>query len=93
MASIAKMSCDEESISLAILFATKSMGYLELRPLQEQVVKHFVGGRDVFVSFPTGGGKSPCLYDFLRKKERSKSERQSLVSVVSPLIVLIALTA
>ena len=52
MASIAKMSYDEESISLAILLATKSMGYLKLRPLQEQVVKHFVGGRDVFVSFP-----------------------------------------
>ena len=60
MASIAKMSYDEESISLAILLATKSMGYLELRPLQEQVVTHFVGGRDVFVSFPTGGGKSLC---------------------------------
>ena len=58
MASIAKMSYDEKSISLAILSATKSMGYLALRPLQEQVVKHFVGGRDVFVSFPTGGGKS-----------------------------------
>ena len=54
------MSYDEESISLAILFATKSMGYLELRPLHEQVVKHFVEGRDVFVSFPTGGGKSLC---------------------------------
>ena len=60
MASIAKMSYDEESISLAILLATKSMGYLELRPLQEQLVKHFVRGRDIFVSFPTGGGKSLC---------------------------------
>ena len=60
MASIAKMSYDEESISLAILLAPKSMGYLELQPLQEQVVKHFVGGRDVFVSFPTGGDKSLC---------------------------------
>ena len=60
MASIAKMSYDEESISLAILLATKSMGYLKLRPLQKQVVKDFVGGRDVFVSFPTSGGKSLC---------------------------------
>ena len=60
MASIAKMSYDEESISLATLLATKSMGYLELRPLQEQVVTHSVGGRDVVVSFSTGGGKSLC---------------------------------
>ena len=58
-------------------------------------MKHFVGGRDVFVFFPTDGGKSLCyaslplVFDFLQKRERSISERQSLFIVVNPLIALI----
>ena len=60
-----------------------------LRPLQEEAVRRFVEGRDVFVSFPTGGGKSLCysvlplVFDKLRK-----TAGQSLVIVASPLIAL-----
>ena len=52
-------------------------------------MRRFVEGRDVFVSFPTGGGKSLCysvlplVFDNLRK-----TAGQSLVIVVSPLIAL-----
>ena len=34
------------------------MGYSALRPKQEEVILDFVRGSDVFVSLPTGSGKS-----------------------------------
>jgi len=34
------------------------MGYYELRPKHEQVIRPFVRGNDEFVSLPTGSGKS-----------------------------------
>ena len=52
----------------------------QLCPKQELVVKRFVQGRDVFVSLPTGSGKS-AVFDELRKV------RNSVVVVISPLIV------
>ena len=56
---------------------------------QEESILHIVKGTDVFVSLPTGYGKSICyivlpsLFDILRKVER-----KSIVLVVSPLIAL-----
>ena len=38
--------------------AAASLGYLELKPEQEEAVASFVRGADVFVSLPTGYGKS-----------------------------------
>ena len=49
-----------ERVQKAIDEATKLLGYSELRANQAQVVSHFLSGRDVFVSLPTGGGKSLC---------------------------------
>ena len=49
-----------ESVTDVIWVATESMGYPELRHLQETAVRAFVTGRDTFVSIPTGGGKSLC---------------------------------
>ena len=33
-----------------------------MRKPQESAVKHFLLGRDVFVTLPTGSGKSLCYY-------------------------------
>ena len=49
----------------------------------------FCKGRDVFVSLPTGYGKSlcytllPCVFDLLRKVEK-----KSIALIVSPLVAL-----
>jgi len=51
---------DEKCEKEVFAKAASSMGYHELRPNQEQVIKHFVRGNDVFVSLPTGSGKTLC---------------------------------
>ena len=76
----------EVGISKAISYATKALGYSELRPNQELAVKHFLRGHDVFVPLPTGSGKLcycvlPKAFDFLWQRIEST---QSIVVVVSP---------
>ena len=48
----------ESDTDQAISSATEKLGYKELRPKQILAVRHFLRGNDVFVSLPTGNGKS-----------------------------------
>jgi ATP-dependent DNA helicase RecQ len=57
-------------------------GYEAFRPLQENIVKSLLGGRDACVVMPTGGGKSLC-YQLPAAMMPEKT-----VVVVSPLIAL-----
>ena len=47
----------------------KETGYMQLKPKQQEAIEAFVSGKDVFVSLPTGYGKSviygilPSLFD------------------------------
>lgn len=60
----------------------KYWGYDAFRPLQENIVKSLLGGRDTCVVMPTGGGKSLC-YQLPAAMVPEKT-----VIVVSPLMAL-----
>ncbi len=59
----------------------KHFGYSAFRPLQEEIVRDALAGRDVFALMPTGGGKSLCF-------QLPALLRAGLTIVVSPLISL-----
>ncbi len=59
----------------------KHFGYSVFRPLQEQIIRDALAGRDVFALMPTGGGKSLCF-------QLPALLRPGLTIVVSPLISL-----
>ncbi len=54
-----------------------SLGYSNLKKEQEEAIQGFISGSDVFVSLPTGYGKSLCfallpiVFDLLRGVENS----------------------
>ncbi len=67
---------------MQLLGALKNhFGYSAFRPLQEQIVRDALAGRDVFALMPTGGGKSLCF-------QLPALLRDGLTVVVSPLISL-----
>ena len=78
----------DQDIRDAVASVAESYKY-HLKKQQEESIFHFVNGSDVFVSLPTGFGKSlcyillPAVFDTLRKQSK-----QSIILVVSPLIAL-----
>ena len=56
-------------------------GFASFRPLQEEIIRDALAGRDVFALLPTGGGKSLCF-------QLPALARPGLTVVVSPLIAL-----
>ncbi|MEE8124306.1 MAG: DEAD/DEAH box helicase, partial [Nitrospirales bacterium] len=56
-------------------------GFTSFRPLQEEIIRDALAGRDVVALLPTGGGKSLCY-------QLPALARPGLTVVVSPLIAL-----
>ena len=56
-------------------------GFTSFRPLQEEIIRDALAGKDVFALLPTGGGKSLCF-------QLPAMVRPGLTLVVSPLIAL-----
>ncbi len=79
-----------KNIPAALNTAADKLGLDDFRPQQRSAIEPFLHGRDVFVTLPTGFGKSaifqaaPICCDFLRKSESSVS----IVIVISPLSAL-----
>ena len=77
-----------DSVCEVIRTAASSLGYAEIRLVQETAVRAFVTESDVLSSIPTGGDKSLCyavlprVFGMLWGNDTS----QSLVIVVSPLV-------
>jgi ATP-dependent DNA helicase RecQ len=59
----------------------KVFGFDSFRPLQEEIIRDTLAGKDVFAVLPTGGGKSLCF-------QLPALVRPGLTVVVSPLIAL-----
>ncbi|MEI9865350.1 MAG: RecQ family ATP-dependent DNA helicase [Limisphaerales bacterium] len=56
-------------------------GFTSFRPLQEEIIRDSLAGKDTFALLPTGGGKSLCF-------QLPALVRDGLTVVVSPLIAL-----
>ena len=56
-------------------------GYDSFRPMQEEIVREALEGRDVLAILPTGGGKSVCF-------QVPALMQEGLALVVTPLIAL-----
>ena len=69
-----------EAVSLLPLLK-QYFGFASFRPLQEEIIRDALAGKDVFALLPTGGGKSLCF-------QLPALARDGLTVVVSPLIAL-----
>ncbi|XP_028419193.1 uncharacterized protein LOC114544901, partial [Dendronephthya gigantea] len=79
---------DMASIIEAIDKAKTSVGYSELKEYQQNTVQAYLSNRDVFVSAPTGAGKSLAFELAPYAFEHLLGNKKSMVLVVVPLVSL-----
>lgn len=70
--------------------AAQTLGYEHLKPEQLEAMEGFLTGHDVFVVLPTGYGKTVCYSYLPLANDLYQDTTGSLITVVSPLIALMA---
>ena len=90
-----RLTVERKLVDEAIVPFIKDLGYEKPKEFQIDVVREFVGGRDVFASVPTGSGKSICyactplVFDKLREHNNSgTTSGHCITAIVSPLTAL-----
>ena len=71
----------ESGVPQLLPLLKRYFGFASFRPLQEEIIRDALAGKDVFALLPTGGGKSLCF-------QLPAMTRAGLTVVVSPLIAL-----
>ena len=77
------------SIPKAIDKAKRSAGYSELKEYQRRTVEAYLSNRDVFVSAPTGAGKSLTFELAPYAFEHLLANNKAMVLVIVPLVSLL----
>ncbi len=72
----------------AVTEAAKSLGYSSVKFQQQKALCAFLGGNDVFVSLPTGYGKSLCYGCLPRAFEILCNKSNCIAIIVSPLVAI-----
>ena len=72
----------------AIAKAALRLGFESLKSQQQTAILRFLEGNDVFVSLPTGSGKSLCFDPLLLVFDEVFHTKSNIAIVVSPLISL-----
>ena len=75
-------------LEAAIDTAAVTVGLTALKPLQREAIRSFTSGNDVFVSLPTGYGKSFCFVLLPLVFDRMLGRSGSIVLCISPLTSL-----
>ena len=75
------------AIKEALSHACKRLGNIDLKDAQHEALSHFLNGKDVFVSLPTGYGKSVIYQAAPFCVDKMKSV-DSMAIVISPLVSL-----
>ena len=90
MTSRSQMQKGADDVDRVIIEAASLYCYANLKAEQKRVLKSFVEGIDVFVSLPTGNGKSLCytLLPAIFNMKNGLTEKTSICLIVSLLIAL-----
>ena len=90
----AEVASEPPLLTLAMDHSLRVFGHDHLKPVQSEAVQALLQGEDVFITVPTGYGKSliyqmlPACAAFILERLRKAAASVPLVLVVSPLLAL-----
>ena len=71
------------------MISAQSLGYLQLKDKQKDVITNFLSGNDVFAILPMGYGKSLCYTCLPRACDILSETEGSMIVVLTPLVAII----